>query len=503
MRSGLSVGQWLALSIGALLVIAMVGIGLAFAATVRIGNRRNLLLDRINPAQIAALDLDNALINEETGIRGFIITREQGFLKPYRLGRASETGDYRRLLTLLRGSTAAYGRDAAAVRTHAMAWQRIYVARILLGSRPSTAEEADGKRLFDAIRRSVARLMRALAARNARAHSELDAAERVLTINLILAGVLIIIGLIVAGTVLRRIVTAPLARLGREARRVAGGDFETPLAEVTGAREIVEVRKEVETMRGLIARELAEVTEGRARLQEQAVELQRSNADLEQFAYVASHDLQEPLRKVTSFCQALQQRYQGQLDERADQYIHFAVDGAKRMQALISDLLAFSRTGHSTLPDELVEASELVAQARSSLSETIVETGATVSVSELPTVRGDRALLTSVFQNLLANALKFHGSDPPLIRIEANAIDGHWEFSCTDNGIGVDPEYAERIFLIFQRLHAKEAYSGTGIGLAMCRKIVEYHQGRIWLDTSYAAGARIRFTLPIAEEIEL
>jgi len=497
--TGLPVGRWLAFSIGALLILAVIGIGLAFAANARVTDRR-ALGNRIAPAQVDALDLENALINEETGVRGFIITHQSSFLAPYRQGIVAEARDYRQLLTLLRGSAADLAPDAKSVRSRAEAWQGIYVTPVLLGIHSSTAFESRGKTLFNAVRRSLARLTSSLAARRDQARMQINSAARILTVSLIVAAAMIILGLLGAGILLRRIVTAPLARLGREARRVAGGDFETPLAAVTGAREIVDVRAEVETMRELIVQELAAVKTAEAQLREQAIELRRSNADLEQFAYVASHDLQEPLRKVTSFCQALEQRYEGQLDERADQYIHYAVDGAKRMQILINDLLAFARAGRSGRSHRLVEASELVEEARSALSEAITEGGATVTVSELPPVRGDRALLVSVFQNLIGNALKFHGPEAPVVRIDAHEANGDWEFSCADNGIGVDPEYAERIFLIFQRLHAKESYPGTGIGLAMCRKIIEYHGGSIWLDRTYAGGACIRFTLPIAKE---
>jgi len=171
------------------------------------------------------------------------------------------------------------------------------------------------------------------------------------------------------------------------------------------------------------------------------------------------------------------------------------------MQILINDLLAFSRVGRSHRMYQRVPAGDLLAQAESSLSQTLDEARATVTtVSELPTVYGDPALLASVFQNLIANAVKFHGPDPPVIRIEARREGDRWEFSCTDNGIGIDPEYADRVFVIFQRLHSKESYPGTGIGLALCRKIIEHHGGRIWVDTAHSGGTRIRFTLPITEE---
>jgi len=202
---------------------------------------------------------------------------------------------------------------------------------------------------------------------------------------------------------------------------------------------------------------------------------------------VASHDLQEPLRKVASFCQLLQRRYAGRLDAKADEYIEHAVDGAKRMQALINDLLAFSRVGRTAQRREPVSCAVLLAQAWANLAPEVRRTNATIEVGELPVVLGEASLLTAVFQNLISNALKFRGD---------------WLFSFTDNGIGIEPEYADRIFVIFQRLHDKAAYPGTGIGLAMVKKIIEYHGGRIWLDTTVTTGARFWFTLPALHEDE-
>jgi signal transduction histidine kinase len=498
----LRVGQWLGLTIGVLLILAVIGIGLALAANSRLTDRRNLLLDRIGPARLAALDLGNALVNQETGVRGFIIDGRPQFLQPYRLGLIAQEGDFRQLRSLLRASAAAYRMDADLVQSAAVTWQRGYVAPVLRGRHSTPPLDAKGKALFDAVRRSLARLQAALNERDSKARAELVGAGSSLRDVLLVAGALIVLGLIAAAALLRLIVTAPLVALGREARRVSGGDFDTPLAVQGGAREIVSVRADVDAMREIIVGELVAASTARTLLQEQAIELERSNAELEQFAYVASHDLQEPLRKVASFCQALEQRYEGQLDERADQYIHFAVDGAKRMQILINDLLAFSRVGRGDRAHERLDLSELAAEARSSLSRAIDEAGATLVVAELPVVRGDRTLLVSVFANLIANAIKFRGPEPPVIRIDAHRADGYWELSCTDNGIGIDREYAERIFVIFQRLHGKESYPGTGIGLAMSRKIIEHHGGRIWLDTDYRNGSRIRFTVPISEEIQ-
>ncbi|HWT26040.1 MAG TPA: ATP-binding protein, partial [Solirubrobacteraceae bacterium] len=302
---------------------------------------------------------------------------------------------------------------------------------------------------------------------------------------------------------LRRTVIAPLAGLAGDVGRVAGGEFSLRVRS-EGPREIADLGRGVDAMRARIVEEVTALRDAEAVLVRRAEELRRSNAELEQFAYVASHDLQEPLRKVASFTQMLQRRYEGQLDERADRYIEFAVDGAKRMQELINDLLAFSRVGRIGGPRERVDAGALVARATANLSASLEETGAEVDVGELPEVEGDPGLLTLVFQNLIGNAVKFRAPErPPRVAIGAERADGGWRFTVTDNGIGVDPEYGDRIFVIFQRLHTRTAYEGTGIGLAMCRKIVEYHGGRIWLDPPPPdGGSAFCFTLPDAQNEE-
>jgi light-regulated signal transduction histidine kinase (bacteriophytochrome) len=257
-------------------------------------------------------------------------------------------------------------------------------------------------------------------------------------------------------------------------------------------------------MRRQIAAELAEVRAARAQiewvndqLKLQAEELTRSNRDLEQFAYVASHDLQEPLRKVASFCQLLQRRYQGQLDERADQYIAFAVDGAQRMQRLINDLLAFSRIGRLTSGFTDVDLNQVLEQVRSQL-EPRAGDDAEISWPDLPTVEGEEPLLTTLFVNLVGNSLKFRRPDvQPVIRITAEGDDREWRINVRDNGIGIEAEFADKVFVIFQRLHAKDAYEGTGIGLAIVKKIVEYHGGRIWLDLDATEGTSLWFSLPL------
>lgn len=226
-------------------------------------------------------------------------------------------------------------------------------------------------------------------------------------------------------------------------------------------------------------------------------ELARSNAELEQFAYVASHDLQEPLRMVASFTQLLERRYGDRLDEDGREFISFAVDGVLRMQALINDLLAFSRVGTRGRPFEETDTGLLVDRVIRDLSATIQEYGATVERGDLPIVSADGGQLSQVFQNLIANALKFRHPDvDPVVRITARRDGPQWIFSVQDNGIGIAPEYRERIFILFQRLHSRGEYPGTGIGLAICKKVVERHGGEIWFESEPGKGTTFHFSIP-------
>ena len=407
----------------------------------------------------------------------------------------------RRLTSQLPAATTS---DLDSVTSQANYWRTHYaqptISQVSRTGKPAVSPDiTTGKADFDALRAKVASLQADVAGARSSALATLNDATSTLdaVFIAIAIGLAFIVLLLALG--LRATAIRPLHRLAAQARRVADGDFEHEVT-VRGPREVTHLAADVNTMRERILQELSATRDANAILQARAAELQRSNAELEQFAYVASHDLQEPLRKVASFSQLLQRRYAGKLDARADQYIEFAVDGAKRMQALINDLLAYSRVGRSDREPALVSSDAALTQARANLAEQIEETGATIETGHLPLVLAELPLLIAVFQNLLSNALKFSGGKPPRVVVTVRRDEPFWLFSFSDNGIGIEPEYAERIFVIFQRLHERTAYAGTGIGLAMTRKIIENFGGRIWLDTAFTGGTRFCFTLPMPPE---
>jgi signal transduction histidine kinase len=279
--------------------------------------------------------------------------------------------------------------------------------------------------------------------------------------------------------------------------------YDFPFTDVDGTPLILEMDVDVteqrQTQNALkkINETLEEqVKERTQELSKSNIELKRSNKELKQFAYISSHDLQEPLRMVTSFTQLLERRYKGQLDNEADDYIEFIVEGAHRMKYLIDDLLAFSRLNTQAKELESVELENVIDDVLSNLSVTIKENKACITYDPLPTVNADKTQMMQVFQNLIANAIKFQGSNPPKIHISAHKDEKEWKFAVTDNGIGIDPEYQKQIFEVFKRLHTREEYPGSGIGLSVSQKIIRRHGGNIWVESELGKGSTFYFTIP-------
>ncbi|MFI9645029.1 ATP-binding protein [Streptomyces sp. NPDC052040] len=492
--------RWLRHGMGVALVLLVLLGGVGVWAMDRATSITGELVDRRSPALTNSVRLEAALVNQETGSRGYGLTGERQFLEPYEQGLRDQKTATARLDDLLAG----HPRDLADLRTvlsRAQAWQQRIAAPVAAAPAGAPVKlagdrAAEGKSLFDRLRQAMTAQQNRLLDSRMSAVDDLRSAERLRN------GVFLAIALVIAGMAvavfegLRRGVTDPLTRLSTDAGRVTRGDFAHRIT-ASGPADLRGLGADIESMRRRLADELATSEQHRRLLDEQAADLKRSNTELEQFAYIASHDLQEPLRKVSSFTQLLQRRYAGQLDDRADQYIGYAVDGANRMQTLINDLLAFSRIGRVHNDHDAVDLNALVDQTLDTLSISIAEAGARVTRDGLPSVVGDSTQLGMLWQNLISNAVKFRDPDRlPEIHVAAAEQDGLWRFTVTDNGIGIDPEYADRIFVIFQRLHTKDRYPGSGIGLAMCKKIVEHHGGTIALDPTPGPGTRITFTLP-------
>ncbi|MEU5087682.1 ATP-binding protein [Streptomyces sp. NPDC021356] len=461
------------------------------------------LVDRRSAALIQAMRVEQGLVNQETGVRGYGLSGRADFLQPYAQGLSEEKAALGRLRPLVEGDPRAAA-DLAEVEKLAGTWQRRIADPVSGASaadavRLATDRAAEGKTSFDSLRRAMAGQQAHLDGERAAEARQLRQAETLRNWMFAVIAVLIVLLAVLVFEGLRRGITGPLSRLGADARDVARGRFDLSLTG-TGPADLRRLAADVESMRRRLVEELQVSEEARQLVDEQAEDLKRSNTELEQFAYVASHDLQEPLRKVSSFTQLLQRRYGGQLDDRADQYIGFAVDGANRMQNLINDLLAFSRVGRVHNDHRSVDLEEIVGRTLDDLSVTVEETGAEITHDPLPTVVGDSTQLGTLWQNLLSNAIKFRSPDhTPHIHISAARDGDTWEFAVSDNGIGIAPEFQEKVFIIFQRLHTKDAYPGTGIGLAMCKKVVEFHGGSIGIDPAYKLGTRVVFTLPVAE----
>jgi signal transduction histidine kinase len=504
-RSGRSLRRRLLLTLAVVGLVQLLTVGLALAALLQLRqDQQRLTVDLFSTLQDSSAGF-RTVIEIEEAARAYLTSGDQGALDRLQAAQAPRPGavDADELERRLQDDPEAL-QALAQVRRAGAEWFS-GLQPLIQAVQEQGPDAVDGTVLAEERRRfeqlNVAYddyLDEVTQARD-------DAFERLQrSTNLLFAAVLLAVASALAAGVLlsvalRRWVTAPLEALGAETRTVREGDLQHEVS-VNGPPEIAGLARDVDTMRRGLVSQLAEVERAQSLLEQQAGDLRRSNRDLEQFAYVASHDLQEPLRKVSSFCQMLQRRYHGQLDERADQYIDFAVDGAKRMQALINDLLAFSRVGRMSEGFTEVDLNDVLAQALRELDERVQETGAVLTADPLPVVTGERGLLLQLLLNLLGNALKFAGAAPPRVHVCAQRREDAWEIAVHDEGIGIDPRYAERIFVIFQRLHPKADYEGTGIGLALCKKIVEHHGGTIWLDAEPAetggTGTTFRWTLP-------
>jgi signal transduction histidine kinase len=481
------------------------------------------LQNGILPAQAQAYRLQGALLDQETGVRGYGITGQADFLQPYTAGLATERSAEGQLRTMI-GHNQQLEANLGRLEQAANAWRSSYAIPLISLARKGPLDGKD-LALLNASKASFDHLRTLFAVQNAHlaAAAVADRASegRVRDSNNLAFALILVVFLLAAmalTVVLHRAVVQPLNRLREESRRVVGGDYAHRI-EASGPTDLHAVAGDVEEMRSelvaalqdarsaqeVAARQADDLARQAGDLDAQAAELRRSNAELEQFAYVASHDLQEPLRKVASFCQLLEKRYGDQLDERGLQYIDFAVDGAKRMQALINDLLTFSRVGRAGDVSVRLRLDRPLDAAVAAVATAAEESGAVIERPfQLPEVMGDMTLLTMLWQNLLGNAIKFRSPGrPPVLRVTVSGpAEGVWRFCVQDNGIGIAPEFADKIFVIFQRLHGRDDYPGTGIGLALCKRIVEYYGGTISLDEQYAEGTRICFTLPRIESTD-
>jgi len=505
----LTVSGWLALVLSIMGVVVLAGAVVAAVLLIHTDDVSRDLTEDIQPARLAATQLQAALRDQETGLRGYVITADRQFLAPYfdgeRYEHAAAQGIRQRV-----GQRADLIADLDAVEAAAAAWRRDYAEPLIASVSPNSPNVLNsaladrGKAEFDHLRELFDRQNMHLS--QAREHGTVELKHTDDWRNRVLGAIL----LVFCGTsallaiLTRRAVTLPLAALAAACRRIADGNFTARIVPPRRPKDIRGIATDVDNMRQRIVTELEVSRSARARLGEQAIELRRSNTELEQFAYVASHDLQEPLRKVASFCQLLEKRYGDQLDERGIEYIGYAVDGAKRMQVLINDLLSFSRVGRLGTTQTEVDLDTTLDAALANLALAITESDAEIvrPTQPLPRMIGDPTLLTMLWQNLIGNSIKFrHHDRPPRVVIAcergAGDFDGKWLLTASDNGIGIAEEFVDKVFVIFQRLHGRDMYTGTGVGLAICKKIVEHYSGAIWIDTSYTDGTRFEFTLPI------
>ena len=466
---------------------------------------------RTFPARLAASQLLTSLVDQETGLRGYALTGDQQFLAPYRQGLIDEQAARSALDRVVPPDDPAR-LSLLTVDAAITAWRDQYASLRTAGG-PSNGSGTDstiqfGRQLFERVRQTNAGLDAQLALQLTSAQQAADRDRHLVAVVLALMAGFVVVAVVGLQRALKIAVLQPMNRLAGQVRVVSRGEHTAPIRP-EGPPDILEMGESVELMRRELVGVLAEVESQRRGLERRAAELARSNADLEQFAYVASHDLQEPLRKVTSFCQLLEQRYHGKLDDRADQYIAFAVDGAKRMQLLITDLLTFSRVGRTSQGFVSVDLARTVAKAWDGLEDQALATGARLELEldeSSRRVHGDASLLQMLLTNLFGNAVKYRRQDrAPVVHVSTTTEEtpeGQMvRVDVADNGIGIPAEYAEKVFVIFQRLHGRDEYEGTGIGLALAKKVVEFHGGSIRVLPSPLDGTCISFTLPLEESL--
>jgi signal transduction histidine kinase len=408
------------------------------------------------------------MIDAEAAARGYVIVGDDSYLDPFRTGRGNAEERFKEVREMVADNPRQEGnldRLSPLIQARLSKMEETVRTRTERGLAAGIAsvQEGSGKALTDQIQQVIARMKaeeeRLLLLRSA----EVKNSSRKTREVIVLGEALGLLFLLVAGQLVRQ-----------------------------EMRKLAQAEAEVRTLNADLERKVAERT---SELAERARELETSNTELQQFAYVASHDLQEPLRTISSFTQLLAKRYQDKLDDKAREFINFAVEGCKRMQALINDLLAFSRVGTHGKEHVAVQCDAALDRVLRGLKIAIEESGAVITRDPLPAVTGDEIQLCQLFQNLVGNAIKFRNKDVPKIHISAVRNGTGWKISFRDNGIGIASEHSDRIFVIFQRLHTKMQYPGTGIGLAICKKIAERHSGRIWFEPSPGGGSTFYVTI--------
>lgn len=409
-----------------------------------------------------------ALLNVETGDRGYLVSRNKEFLEPYNRGRLEVMSHIAKVEELTADNDSQQQRLK---QLRMLAKQKLQFAAETISAEGDLGKvmvgEGKGKRIMDEYRVLAGEMIAAEKSLLDIRVRDLQNAQNALWVA-----------------------TALLTALGGA---LLGWVYNLTRKAIEDEKRRVDLLNE---MNSSLVAEIDQRKRTEAALQITTAKLTSSNADLQRFAYVASHDLQEPLRAVAGFVTLIASKHKGTLDEESEGWINHAVEGSTRMRSLINDLLAYARVESRGKPLEIIDTQKAFDQAKKDLSVLIAESNAELTSSELPQLMGDEGQLTQVFQNLIGNAIKFKGYEKPTVHVSATKQGEEWLFSVKDNGIGFEPEHVDRIFIIFQRLHGREEYKGTGIGLALCKKIIERHGGRIWAESEKGKGSTFYFTIP-------